>query len=225
VHDLGPQEVPARQDALLVAVEEAFDDLPPAGFGDRPDEGPKSHRLPRVPEKVAPSRRVEEPAQREREARVDGCEVEDRVVVEIPRARTAGHALEEADEVALGGTGAPLARDRQLGVDALDVEERLGLEVEDGRVLACVRDLEDAVADEESLVALAPEVAHLALEAEELGRDGADLLRREARWGRLEDVQRRGCDHALILRRENAPWRCSTGRRSRGLPRALPSCG
>ncbi len=74
------------------------------------------------------------------------------------------------------------------------------LEVENRWILAGVRDLEDAVADHEGLVALAAEVARLAFEAEELGGDGGDLLRREARRGRLEDVQGRGCDHALILR-------------------------
>ena len=163
MHDLRREEVPARKDALLVAVEDALDDLPPAGFGDRRDEGSEPRRLPRIPEEIAPGRRVEEPAQREREARVRGREVADCVVVEIPRARAARHALEEADEVALVLAGGPQARDRQLGVDALDVLERLRLEVENRWILAGVRDLEDAVADQEGLVALAAEVARLAL--------------------------------------------------------------
>ena len=126
----------------------------------------------------------------------------------ISRTGAARHALEEADEVAAVLSGTQLARDRQLGVDALDVLERLCLEVEDGGVLAGVRDLEDPVADHEGLVALAPEVARLALEAEELGGDRGDLLHGEARRIRLEDALRPGRDHGLILRRAN-PGRAS----------------
>jgi hypothetical protein len=62
VHDLRGKEVAARQDTLLVSVEHALDDLPPAGFGDGCDEWTEARRLTRVPEEIAPGRRVEEPA-------------------------------------------------------------------------------------------------------------------------------------------------------------------
>src|SRR6185312_4555371 len=52
VHDLRGEEVEARQDALLVAVEHALDDLPPARFGDRRDERTEPRRLTWVPEQV-----------------------------------------------------------------------------------------------------------------------------------------------------------------------------
>src|SRR6185312_10204446 len=97
VLDLGGKEVIARQDALLVAVEHALDDLPPAGFGDRRHERTEPRRLSWIPEEVAPRSRVEERAQRQREAGVRGSELADRVVVEVAGARAARHALEEAD--------------------------------------------------------------------------------------------------------------------------------
>src|SRR4029453_11314336 len=81
--------------------------------------------------------------QGEREARVRGREVEDCAVVQIPRARAARHAVEEANEVAPVLPGALLARDRQVGVDALDVLERLFLQGENRWILPGVGDLQN----------------------------------------------------------------------------------
>ena len=58
---------------------------------------------------------------------------------------------------------------------------------------------QNAVADEERLVALAAEVAHLAAQPEQVGRDSRDLVGGEARRRRLEDVQGLGDSHGLIL--------------------------
>ena len=45
---------------------------------------------------------------------------------------------------ARGGRDDAGTRDRQLGIDARDVQDRLGLEVERRRILAEVRELDDA---------------------------------------------------------------------------------
>jgi hypothetical protein len=65
VHDLRREVVPAREDTLLVAVQDALDDCAPACFGDRCDERTEPGCVSGVPEEVAPGRRVEEPAQSE----------------------------------------------------------------------------------------------------------------------------------------------------------------
>src|SRR5213083_2739847 len=122
-------------------------------------------------------------------------EIEDGVVAELRPADTPLHAVEEPDEVRparpVDGRPPPLAQDRQLEIDASDVGERLLLEVDDGRVLAQVRDLEDAAAvavlDQERLIALTAEVYCLAPQVEELRRDRRRLLRGEARRRGRED--------------------------------------
>jgi hypothetical protein len=174
--------------------------------------------------------RVEEPVQSEGEARVRSRESRDGFVVEIPRARAAGHTLEGADEVTPACTGAKLSGNRQFGVHALDVEEGFRLQVEDGRIFPRVRDLQDALPDQERLIPFAPEVADLPAQVEEIGGDRRDFLRGEPRRRRLEDVQGLCDGHALILRRDNAAHGATrlggrfVGRLRRGaggLPRSL----
>src|SRR5919197_2499974 len=118
---------------------------------------------------------MEEAAQREVEPRVGGGEGAHGIVRKIRAAALPRHALEEAHEMAVARARAAQARDRQLRIDARDVQQRLRLQVEDGRILACVRDLEDAavaaVLDEEGLVALTPQVARFTAQPEKLGRD------------------------------------------------------
>ena len=62
VHDLGGEIREAREDALLEAVEEALDELPPTRVLDRVEKLTEPRRLRRVPEEVASRSRVEEPA-------------------------------------------------------------------------------------------------------------------------------------------------------------------
>jgi hypothetical protein len=85
-------------------------------------------------------------------------------------------------------------RDRELGIDASDVQDRLRLEVEDGRILAAVRDLQDAspaafVVDQKRLVPLAPQRDGRAGQSEEVAGDLRRIVRGEPRRRCLEDVQ------------------------------------
>jgi hypothetical protein len=87
-------------------------------------------------------------------------------------------------------------RDRKPRIDPGNVQDPLCFEVEDARILAAVRDLQDAsapalVVDEESLVALAAKRNRRAGQPEEVGGDLRRVLRWEARRRCLEDVQRR----------------------------------
>jgi hypothetical protein len=75
------------------------------------------------------------------------------------------------------------------------MQDRLRLEVEDRRILAEIRDLDDATApcsivDQERLVALTTQVDGGARDAEELGSNLRHLIRRKARRRRLEHVHR-----------------------------------
>src|SRR5919108_232064 len=119
---------------------------------------------------------MEEAAESEREPCVRRGEGEDGVVAELRAAGAPVHAFEEPDEVrpvgAVDRGRTTLTRDRQLGINAGDVEKSARLEVENSRVLAQVRDLEDAaveaVLDEEHLVALTSEADGFAMEVEEI---------------------------------------------------------
>src|SRR5439155_6975270 len=170
-------------------------ELPPARVVDRVKKLTEPRRLRRVPEEIATRPGMEKAAQRQREPRMRRGEIEDGGVAELGPADTPLHAVEEPDEVRpagpVDGRPSPLAQDRQLEIDASDVAERHLLEVEDGRLLAQVRDLEDAAAlavlDQERLVALAAESDRVAMQVEELRRDRRRLLGGEARRRGRED--------------------------------------
>jgi hypothetical protein len=117
------------------------------------------------------------------------------------------HAVEQTDEMQAVGPlhrrpiarraarcdGRPRLGHRQRRIDASHVQDGLGLEVEDSRILAEVRDLDDAsaprsIVDQERLIALAAEIEGGALDAEELGSHCRHLVRRKARRWRLEHV-------------------------------------
>jgi hypothetical protein len=128
------------------------------------------------------------------------------VVAELRAADAAVHAVEQTDEMQTVGPfhrrpialrargcrgGRPRAGHRQPRIDTSDVQDRLRLEVEDRRILAEVRDLDDAAApcsivDQERLVALTAEIDGGALDAEELRSNCRHLIRRKARRRRLE---------------------------------------
>ena len=84
--------------------------------------------------------------------------------------------------------------DRQFRVRLPDVCNRFCFEVEDGRILGGVRNLDhpgaSPIFDEECLVAFAPEVGRSACNSEEIGGDLRDLVWREVRRRRLENVGR-----------------------------------
>src|SRR5438034_10483682 len=142
---------------------------------------------------------MEKAAEREVQPGMRGRIVEDSVVRELGAAVLSGHACEEPDEMTARLHRGPWHGHRQLGVDPRDVQDRLALEVEDGRVLAAVRDLENAAAivaviDQECLITLAAERRGAASHAEEAARELRRLVGREAGRLRLEHAHGHGAD-------------------------------
>ena len=214
--DLASQPRPGGGDALLVAIEQPVDDGAMPRIGDRRHQRPQPERVLGVPQEAAAGPRVEEATQGDAEAGQRLAVSAQCAIVEVAAGRgcTAGHPLEQPHEVAALGAlgGRPVGGrvrlvvkaqrelrpgDRQVGVGTADVQDCRGLQVEHRGVLAQVRDLDHAsraaVVDHERLVALAAQIACLAVDAVQLEGDRGHLGGGEPGRRRLEDAGGAGC--------------------------------
>jgi hypothetical protein len=197
VHYLRPQPRPAWQHAPLVAVEKPLDEGAPPFVADRAQPRPQACRLLEIPEELPVGGRMKEPSQREVESSLGRRVAVHSLIGEVRSADPPVQPLEEANEVSVDnrpvGSGAASGadrlertRNRKLGIDARHVQDRLRLQVENARILAAVRDLQDAsaptlIVDQERLVSLAAKWRRRAGQAEQFGCDLRRLLRGEPR--------------------------------------------
>jgi hypothetical protein len=192
VHDLRAQARPFRLHALLEAAERATHQLAPRRVVDLLEQRPQPRRSADVPEQLAAGGRMEERPEREAEAGLHGGDPGHRGVGELRAGFVALPPFEEPHLMAVEG-GARCERPgyRQLRVDGRDMRDRRLLEVEDCRGFAAVRDLEHTagtpVVEEESLVALAAQVAGVGVDSEQLCRDLRSLGGGEPRRRRLQN--------------------------------------
>ena len=146
VHDLAAEMPPARRHAFLVAVEHTGDERPPGGVGDLVEQRTQERCGAEVPEQLTAGGRVEEPAERQAEAGVDGGDLPHRVVGELGTRLMSVSPLEQPHLVAVERRAwREQAGHRQVRIHRRDVGDCRLLEVEHGRVLGRVRDLEHAV--------------------------------------------------------------------------------
>src|SRR5439155_6653157 len=140
----------------------------------------QARRRVKVPEQLASGGRVEERAEREAEAGVNGGDLPQCSLVELRSGLVAVQPLEQAHLVAVErGTWREEPGHRQVRIESRDVDDRGLLQVEHGLVLAAIRDLEDSAFQEERLVALTAEHGCASADAEQLRRDPRGVLGRE----------------------------------------------
>ena len=141
----------------------------------------------KVPEQLASGGGVEERAERQAEAGVNGGDLPQCSLVELRPGLVAVQPLEQAHVVAVERrTWREEPGHRQVRIESRDVDDRGLLQLEHGLVLAAIRDLEDS-AEEERLVALTAEHGCASADAEQLRRDPRGVLGREPGRCGLED--------------------------------------
>ena len=137
VHDLAAQAFPPWQHALLVAIEDARDERSPCGIGDLGEQRTQARRRVKVPEQLASGGGVEERAERQAEAGVNGGDLPQCSLVELGPGLVAVQPLEQAHLVAVERRAwREEPGHRQVRIESRDVDDRGLLQVEHGLVLA-----------------------------------------------------------------------------------------